>query len=386
MLRVLDAAITTLGAAGWLAAGPLAATLLVGRSALFFPSLRWLAAAAVTWLVTGAATLWLAPRHPAPQGTMAPAFRGLMAIRSLSPLALFVPLAVLLYVDDASYHLVSSGAAPPARAIAAYLSMVALAGALVARLGYWLAGSQTSEAGALGSPASPAMSPVSSASRAATLATAGGVAAMLLINQGILGPLQREANPYWWLPQGTELLWGTAHAANVALSGLHLRLLLGSGSLTAAEPAPPLAPALALTCGALMVGTVVVARLLVFGVANRLPAALALVLVACLVLFPATPRFVAVLAALSLLPLLSPGYWQPLAVRARTVLAALAVLGVVLAGTSPLAFLRAAGQPLSAWPFLASVPTLGLVLLALTHALWLRASGRQPALVTLAPS
>ena len=125
-----------LGVLGWACVGPLAATLLVGRTALLLPSIRWLLAAALAWAVAGAVA-WLTRTTRLPGGGGPGRSRSIghavaSALPSLALLAAAAPLLPLLYLDDRAYHQVAGGAAP-ARALAGYLGLLLLAGSLVRR-------------------------------------------------------------------------------------------------------------------------------------------------------------------------------------------------------------------------------------------------------------
>lgn len=115
-----------LGLVGWACSGPLLATLAVGRTVLPIPSARWLFAAIAGWLVT-AGIGWLAVRRGAGAHAGSTGVRD--AAGGLVLLAVPAPLLPLLYLDDASNHLVVGAAGAPRAAIAAYVVVLAAAGA-----------------------------------------------------------------------------------------------------------------------------------------------------------------------------------------------------------------------------------------------------------------
>src|SRR5688572_5098602 len=91
MSRSLLPVTTLLGAIGLLSAGPLAATLLVGRTGMV-PSVRWLGLCLATWVALGAVG-W------------APARGSLMrAAPTLGPTAAFAVFLPWAYLDDHVFH------------------------------------------------------------------------------------------------------------------------------------------------------------------------------------------------------------------------------------------------------------------------------------------
>jgi hypothetical protein len=187
----------TIGAIGWAAAGPLVATLLVGRTALFFPSLRWLLVAGLTWLGT-MALAWLArstagsPSADLRAGQASPA-RGLAvrlgaALASLVLLGGTAPLLPLLYLDDSAYHAVAGGAA--ARPLTLYLILLATIGSVAARLFQFRVSS--SEFRVDGPPGTVNSEPGTrdSARSAAVAVPVLAVGLMVGANYGVFGALQ----------------------------------------------------------------------------------------------------------------------------------------------------------------------------------------------------
>ena len=163
-----------LGALGWLCTGPLVATLLVGRTG-FLPSFRWLAAAAGGWLLLAAIGLLSPPFGPSLPARFS---RGLSAVAGTASLA---PLLPVLYLHDPSYHLTVSGPASPARLLAAFPFLLAIAGGAFARLFAPGRGASATPQ-SIASPGPHAASPV-------FWVVIAAVGAATLVDQGLWGPL-----------------------------------------------------------------------------------------------------------------------------------------------------------------------------------------------------
>lgn len=179
-----------LGAIGWACAGPLAATLLVGRSALFFPSARWLLIALLWWLATGVVARRAGARPTWADALPTPPDPAWRALSSLALLAVAAPLLPLLYIDDTAYHLTRGGTSSPAYNLAGYLLALAVVGPAVQALMLHItaAGSRTPSfpARAQAAPWRPG---------AAAFAPLLSIAIILGINRGLLVPLQAQAPP-----------------------------------------------------------------------------------------------------------------------------------------------------------------------------------------------
>ncbi len=111
----------SLGALGWLCAGPLVATLLVGRTGLV-PSLRWLATAVGVWLLLASIALACGQGRNLPTRLA----RGAPALAAVASLVPFLP---VLYVHDPSYHLTVTGPSAPAPVLAGHALLLAIVGA-----------------------------------------------------------------------------------------------------------------------------------------------------------------------------------------------------------------------------------------------------------------
>ena len=206
-----------LGLAGWACSGPLWATLLVGRTALLFPSARWLGAALAGWLISaGLAWLGGGPSPPGPLsqggrgGVVGRGGRAVAAARSLVLLGVPAPLLPLLYLDDGSYHQVTGGSAPPGRLLAGYVLLLAAAGPAWVRLSRHAAASTAAngaggrsvaeasggldtgpDAGPRHAPPTAAAGTVAAAWRSPALLTPVlAVLLMVAINRALLEPLQ----------------------------------------------------------------------------------------------------------------------------------------------------------------------------------------------------
>lgn len=211
-----------LGLAGWLGAGPLAATLLVGRTAPLSPSIRWLAVCAAGWLVSGciavAGAHWAAGDSP-DRSDARLIDLALSAATRVALMAAALPLLVVLYSDDAAFHLSANASPATARLLALYPAALATAGAA---LNWLFRRSNDRIAGELSTESSEV--PRSSASSADQMALAVpllAVTAALLLNRGLLEPLQARAPVGWWPAAvlGANLC-GTALAAWVTQSWL----------------------------------------------------------------------------------------------------------------------------------------------------------------------
>ncbi len=173
-------------------------------------------------------------------------------------------------------------------------------------------------------------------------------------------------------PSGLLSLPGDALLENAALSGFFARLFTGAGGLTSTTPVG--GPAAALTLGALAVGGVLALEAARYGGRHRhSPPEIALAapclgLTVGLLLGGSTPVEYLPLAALALVPLARLHLWRSVSTRQWAPAACAVVAGLALLSTTVLAYARAAGELLSAWPAVASAPALGLVLLALALA------------------
>ena len=130
LISVARAVERAIGVAAVVGSGVFLATVLHGRSALFFPSLAWALSALATWVVTGG-MWWLAARASSPSG---PSARGRRA--AVWPTLALLPAAaagVALYLDDGSNHLVTVYA-PAREALLAYAAIVYA----TAEIGFWL--------------------------------------------------------------------------------------------------------------------------------------------------------------------------------------------------------------------------------------------------------
>ncbi len=177
--------------------------------------------------------------------------------------------------------------------------------------------------------------------------------------------------PPLWGPAG-RALWGSPHLQNAALGAFHARLFLGPETL-AATIAPPVSPAaLALTLGALTIGTWLTGRVmwsLRLAAPRTAATAAVLAMIVGLLLAGTTPRHSLAPAMLALLPLASPSLWRWPGAAGRL---ALGTAGYLLAGTSVPALATAGAPILAHWPVLASPPALGLALLVAALALLVR--------------
>jgi hypothetical protein len=118
-----------LGFVGWACSGPLLATLAVGRAVVLAPSARWLLVALAGWL-TLAGIGWLASGRTSARGDgRSRLTRVLDGASGLALLSVPAPLLPLLYLDDASNHLVVGTAGAPRAALVGYVVALAMAGA-----------------------------------------------------------------------------------------------------------------------------------------------------------------------------------------------------------------------------------------------------------------
>ncbi|MGH2354310.1 MAG: glycosyltransferase 87 family protein, partial [Chloroflexota bacterium] len=209
-----DTVTAALGLVGWACAGPLVATLLVGRTALFFPSVRWLVVTAACWALTGGVAWLTTPLHGrTPRrslGQLVDLVAG--AMPSLALLAIVAPVLPLLYIDDTSYHLATSGGAATGPTLVGYVVLLAVAGGACRRYTAASTGPQVRSApsrptvlpGSLpasstrttweGSlPAGGERVPAAGAGRAAAVTPLLAVALMVGANYGVFNPLAVSA-------------------------------------------------------------------------------------------------------------------------------------------------------------------------------------------------
>ena len=259
------------GTLGLAVCGPLTATLLVGRTGIA-PSLRWAGMAGAVWLLS-AGTAWALTAGK-------PVFQRLTP---LAPVGAMAPILAAAYASDVDYHRLNAVAGQVAWAELGLL----LAGAVgtFPRIGRWLSAQskppgRAEESGGAKSPA--------------LVASVGGVAAMLLVNDAVLGPL-----------------------------GAHRLVLSGDGALVAFS-------------------AVIVAFLGLAGRASRVRGLIALVgLVAVLAAWfgvapePIAARIPYAVALGALALALDAGLWATLSRRAARLCGALMVIGAVLAFTDP---------------------------------------------------
>ncbi|MGH2367534.1 MAG: hypothetical protein ACRDI2_04990, partial [Chloroflexota bacterium] len=196
-----DTVTAALGLVGWACAGPLVATLLVGRTALFFPSVRWLVVTAACWALTGGVAWLTTPLHGrTPRrslGQLVDLVAG--AMPSLALLAIVAPVLPLLYIDDTSYHLATSGGAATGPTLVGYVVLLAVAGGACRRYTAASTGPQVRSApsrptvlpGSL--PAGGERVPAAGAGRAAAVTPLLAVALMVGANYGVFNPLAVSA-------------------------------------------------------------------------------------------------------------------------------------------------------------------------------------------------
>jgi hypothetical protein len=190
----------------------------------------------------------------------------------------------------------------------------------------------------------------------------------------LCGSLALAWAPTLGLGARPPIFWSAPHEQNAAAGAFFSRLYAGPGAL-AADGAPPVAAAEALTAGTLACFGLLTAWFLWMARplgGSRAVTACCLALVVALALWPITPPSAAALAPLALVPFADSAIWSGVRAHWWPWLAGFVVSGYLLAGTSTPALSKAATELFSLWPALASAPALGLVFLALALALALR--------------
>lgn len=170
--------------------------------------------------------------------------------------------------------------------------------------------------------------------------------------------------PLGRLPDVAGALIGTPHQDNVALAAFHLRLFLGAGYLTVSAPGLTLPAAWALTFGALVTGSLLLAGLCARQVDSAsFETYITIGLLAGLLLAGTTLPSQLVLVAFALIPFARSHIWTLVSPTGQWLVGTCLVGGLALAGTAMPSYTQAAAERLSTWPPLASLPTLGILLL-----------------------